>query len=67
MNQVKAIQGDTLDAIAHRYFAEHAVAMLPALFEANPHCLEIFIDQHVVVYLPETIQKQKSQRLKLWD
>lgn len=55
MNQVKAIQGDTLDAIAHRYFAEHAVAMLPALLEANPHCLGIFIDQHEVVYLPETI------------
>lgn len=67
MTQVKALQNDTMDSVAYRYFGSSSTAMLPALLEANPGLESVFLEQHQVVNLPVLTQAQQSQTLKLWD
>ena len=67
MNTVNAIQGDTLDAIAYRYFKDNSVHVLATLIELNPELDGTFLDEHQAVILPETTQMQSTPSLKLWD
>lgn len=64
---VNARQGDTLDEIASRYYGANSVPMLPALIEANPYLVQVFIPEHTAVQLPAPVQLKQSQTLKLWD
>lgn len=66
-SSIQAMQGDTLDAIAHRYYGSQSVAMLPALINANPQLVQVFIPQHSPVSLPALTQLQQTPTLKLWD
>lgn len=65
--QVRAIQNDTMDSIAYRYFGNDAVAMLPALMDANPDIQALVLAEHQLVNLPAMTQTSASQTLKLWD
>ena len=67
MNQVKAIQGDTFDSIAYRYFAEQSTVMLPVLLEANPNIQSVILEDNQAINLPEKINIHTTQPLKLWD
>lgn len=67
MSTVNAIQGDTLDAIAYRYFKDNLVQVLAVLIELNPELHGTFLDEHQTVILPETTQIQSTPSLKLWD
>lgn len=67
MTQIKAIQGDTFDSIAYRYFAEQSTAMLPALLEVNPTIQSVILEQHQTINLPEQLSIQTAPTLKLWD
>ena len=67
MSIVYAIQGDTLDAIAYRYFKNNPVQILASLIELNPDLYETFLDEHQAVILPESTQIQSTPSLKLWD
>ncbi|ASN71637.1 hypothetical protein 2F1_36 [Uncultured Caudovirales phage clone 2F_1] len=67
MNTVYALQGDTLDAIAYRYFKDNPVQMLAALIELNPDLHEIFLNEHQAVLLPDATQIQSPPTIKLWD
>lgn len=66
MKTVKAIQDDTLESIAFRYYGSNAVDMLPALLEANPTD-QIFLTEHQTIQLPELTRVSAPQTLKLWD
>ena len=67
MNQIKAIQNDTLDSIAYRYYGNQSVVMLPALLEANSALQQVVLAEHQVIHLPELVQAQRPQTIKLWD
>lgn len=67
MSIVYAIQGDTLDAIAYRYFKNNPVQILASLIELNPDLYETFLDEHQSVVLPQSHQIQSNPSLKLWD
>lgn len=67
MSTVNAIQGDTLDAIAYRYFKNNPVQILASLIELNPDLYETFLDEHQSVVLPQSNQIQSNPSLKLWD
>lgn len=67
MSIVYAIQGDTLDAIAYRYFKNNPVQILASLIELNPDLYETFLDEHQSVVLPQSNQIQSNPSLKLWD
>lgn len=67
MTPVKAIQNDTFDSIAYRYFKDQSTAMLPALLEANAHIEDVVLAEHQIIHLPEQTQIQRPQTLKLWD
>lgn len=67
MNIVYAQQGDTLDAIAYRYFKNNAVQMLASLIELNPELHQTFLTEHQAIILPEPTQIQSTPSLKLWD
>lgn len=67
MTAVYAMQGDTLDTVADRYFKNNSVDMLPALIELNPELDGIFLAEHQAIKLPEPAQAQTAQTLKLWD
>ncbi|MGS0705794.1 tail protein X [Acinetobacter sp. ANC 3781] len=67
MSTVNAIQGDTLDAIAYRYFKDNSVQVLAVLIELNPELHGTFLDEHQTVILPETTRIQSTPSLKLWD
>lgn len=67
MKSVNAIQDDTLDSIAFRYYGSNAVNMLPALVEANSMLEQIFLNEHQSVQLPELSKVSAPQTLKLWD
>lgn len=64
MNQIKAIQHDTFDAISYRYNVD-----LIALIEANQHISMVVLEQHHTINLPnkKTATVVASQTLKLWD
>lgn len=67
MKSVNALQGDTFESIAYRYYGSSAVNMLPALVEANPTLEHIFLDEHQSIQLPELTKASAPQTLKLWD
>jgi phage tail protein X len=67
MKSVNAIQGDTLESIAYRYYGAKAVDMLPALVEANSANEQIFLNEHQSIQLPELTKASAPQTLKLWD
>ncbi len=67
MREVKAIQGDTLESIAYRYYGTKAVEMLPTLLEANASINQIFLNELQKIQLPELSKATAPQMLKLWD
>jgi len=67
MNQIKAMQNDTFDSIAYRYYGNQSVVMLPALLEANSNLQQVVLQEHQVINLPELLQAQRPQTIKLWD
>lgn len=67
MTQVKALQNDTLDSVAYRYFGSSSTAMLPAILDANPKIESVILEQHQIVNLPVITEAKQSQTLKLWD
>lgn len=67
LTHVSALQGDTMDRIAYRYFGSNAVVMLPALLNANPDIQTVILAQHQRVILPPMTEQQSGQALKLWD
>lgn len=67
MRVVKAIQGDTLESIAYRYYGTKAVEMLPALLEANASINQIFLNELQKIQLPELSKATAPEMLKLWD
>lgn len=67
MKSVQAIQGDTLESIAYRYYGSNAVDMLPALVEANSTIEQIFLNEHQSIQLPDLTKAAAPQTLKLWD
>lgn len=62
MNQIRAITGDTFDAIAHRYSVD-----LIDLIEANAEIQDVILAQYQIINLPEQTTIQVTQTLKLWD
>ncbi|NIE97432.1 hypothetical protein F3J02_13245 [Acinetobacter sp. Tr-809] len=67
MRSVNAIQGDTLESIAFRYFGSKAVDMLPALIGANSTINQLFLNENQKIQLPELTKASAPQTLKLWD
>lgn len=67
MNQIKAMQNDTFDSISYRYYGNQSIVMLPALLEANSNLQQVVLQEHQVINLPELIQAQRPQTIKLWD
>ncbi|WP_445115027.1 tail protein X [Acinetobacter sp. WZC-1] len=67
MNTVHAIQDDTFDSIAYRYYGKQSVVMLPALLEANSELQDVVLQEYQRVNLPELVHAQRTQTLKLWD
>lgn len=67
MREVQALQGDTLESISYRYYGSDAVAMLPALLEANSSIDSVFLAEHQIIQIPEVIKASTTQTLKLWD
>lgn len=67
MTTVYAVQGDTLDSIATRYFPNNPVQVLADLIELNPALESVILIEHQAVILPEAITTSTTQTLKLWD
>ena len=67
MNQIRAVQNDTFDSIAYRYYGKQSIVMLPALLEANSALQQVVLPQYQVINLPELKQAQRPQTIKLWD
>ncbi|MEN8319743.1 tail protein X [Acinetobacter junii] len=67
MRSIKALQGDTYESIAYRYYGSNAVEMLPALLEANSPIEPIFLDENQSIQLPELTKASAPQTVKLWD
>lgn len=65
--QVKALQHDTLDAIAYRYYGNNSLAMLSVLLDANPKLTAVILDQHQLVNVPVLVSANATPTLKLWD
>lgn len=62
-------QGDTLDAIAYRFFGSQSNAYLPKVVELNPQFTpRAILPMRSTVVLPFTAPiATTEQRLKLWD
>lgn len=62
-------QGDTLDAIAYRFFGNQSTANLPTLIEMNPALVpQALLPPNTTVYLPFNQPiAAKQQWLKIWD
>lgn len=67
MTVIYAQQNDTLDDIAYRFYGTQAVAMLPALLDANPNIQDVFLQENQIINLPEIIERPINQTLSLWD
>ncbi|OTG94210.1 tail protein X [Acinetobacter sp. ANC 3832] len=67
MNTVKALQNDTFDSIAYRYYGQQSIVMLAALLEENSLRQNVILQEHQIINLPELTQAQRTQTLKLWD
>ncbi len=67
--QIRSIQGDTMDAIAHRYYTGDSVAMLPLLLANNRSlCDVVIIPENTLVTIPaQPTQQVQRQTLSLWD
>lgn len=67
--KVRAMQGDTLDAICHRHYGRTA-AVTEAVLEANPGLAELgpILTQGTLVELPELAPPpQNNNMIQLWD
>lgn len=64
----RAIQNDTLDAIAYRIYAHRSIDMLPQLIESNdiytPYAI---LPTNSVVTLPNDNAVATAPSIKLWD
>lgn len=65
---VIALQHDTFDNLAHRYFGKQAPVYLPGLIELNANFAPVaIIPMGSVVVLPDTQGSSQNPTLKLWD
>lgn len=65
---IRAIQNDTLDAIAYRIYANRSIDMLPKLIESNPDYSPIaLLPTAAVVILPTDHAAVVVPSIKLWD
>lgn len=60
-------QGDTLDAICHRFFGQASMTYLPMIIAQNPHLNPVaLLPYHSMVILPNE-NKPTRGMVKLWD
>lgn len=65
---VTALQGETLDALAHRIYGTAAAGMLELLIALNPqHLPAAILPEHAPVTIPDRIQPQPAAAIRLWD
>lgn len=67
--KVRAMQGDTVDAICQRYYGRTA-AVTEAVLERNPGIAELgpILPQGTLIELPEVAPpKQNNNMIQLWD
>lgn len=65
---IRAIQNDTLDAIAYRVYAHRSIEMLPKLIESNPtYTPQAILSTGAVVILPNDNAVAAAPSIKLWD
>lgn len=65
---IRAIQNDTLDAIAYRVYAHRSIEMLPKLIESNPtYTPQAILSTGTVVILPNDNAVAAAPSIKLWD
>ena len=65
---VTALQGETLDALAHRVYGTAASGVLELLIDLNPqHLPAAILPEHAPVTLPDRIQPQPVAAIRLWD
>ena len=65
---IRALPNDTLDAIAHRVYANRSTQMLPQIISSNeqysPYAL---LPAIAVIILPNDTAATAAPSLKLWD
>lgn len=68
MNTVRALQGDTVDAICWRVYGRTA-GLTEAVLEANPGLADLgpVIPQSHLVTLPAQAPQPQRQTVNLWD
>lgn len=68
MNTVRALQGDTVDAICWRVYGRTA-GLTEAVLEANPGLADLgpVIPQGHLVTLPAQAPQPQRQTVNLWD
>jgi len=66
--RVHAHQGDTVDAICHRYYGQ-TTAMVEAVLNANPDLARLgtVLPQGTPVYLPPVVAAPTQNLIQLWD
>lgn len=67
--KVRAMQGDTLDAICHRHYGRTA-AVTEAVLQANPGIAELgpVLPHGTLVELPDMAPRpQNKNMIQLWD
>lgn len=64
--KVRAMQGDTLDLLCHRYYGT-TQGVTETVLAANPGIAEqIFLDAGQVVELPEVSESAQQETVQLW-
>lgn len=68
MQEVRAIQGDTVDRICYRYYGRTA-GVTEAVLEANPGLAKLgpILPMGTLVKMPAVEAKPTKQTVSLWD
>jgi phage tail protein X len=65
---IRAIQNDTLDAIAYRIYAERSRDMLPQIIDSNPsYAPQAVLPIGAIITLPDNNAIAAAPSIKLWD
>lgn len=66
--KVRAMQGDTLDAICDRYYGR-TECVVETVLQANPGLSElgVILPHGTAIELPETDSAPKTETVNLWD
>lgn len=66
--KVRAMQGDTLDAICARYYGR-TEGVVETVLQANPGLsdLGVILSHGTAIELPETDSAPKTETVNLWD